>query len=165
MHFRRCLFNLTEVSFKDFGITNRKPFFNRLFFCTFVSITFHPSRCGKDICKKKQPTPQKKVNQLFMFFSLILILFVCYISIAVSICKIYREKTIEVGVYIDRHLYKNMEEVFPIDINHTFGSVCTSYHPPLQEHEGGIIYLLTVINVNTNVEGWFKFILIANQYH
>jgi len=44
----------------------------------------HYSRCGKDICKKKQPTPQK---------------------------KIYREKTIEVGVYIDRHLYKNMEEV------------------------------------------------------
>ena len=30
----------------------------------------------------------------------------------VSIYKIYREKTIEVGVYIDRHLYKNMEEVF-----------------------------------------------------
>jgi len=44
----------------------------------------HYSRCGKDICKKKQPTPQK---------------------------KIYGEKTIEVGVYIDRHLYKNMEEV------------------------------------------------------
>lgn len=42
------------------------------------------SRCGKDICKKKQPTPKK---------------------------KIYREKTIEVGIYIDRHLYKNMEEV------------------------------------------------------
>ena len=127
MHFRRCLFNLTEVSFKDFCFyhTNRKPFFNRLFFCKFVSITFHPFRCGKDICKKKQPTPQKKVNQLFMFFSLILILFVCYISIMVSICKIYREKTIEVGVYIDRHLYKNMEEVFPIDIHHTFGSV---YH-------------------------------------
>ena len=105
-----------------------------------------------------------------MFFILILILFVCYISNAVSICKIYSEKTIEVGVYIDRHLYKNMEEVFPIDIHHTFGSVyhiihlwkkmeevflidiyhtfgsvCTSYHPPLQEHEGGIIYLLTVV--------------------
>jgi len=44
----------------------------------------HYSRCGKDICKKKQPTPQK---------------------------KIYRDKTIEVGVYIDRHLYKNMEEM------------------------------------------------------
>ena len=29
--------------------------------------------------------------------------FVCY--------KIYDEKTIEVGVFIDRHLYKNMEEV------------------------------------------------------
>merc|ERR1711974_168335 len=43
----------------------------------------HYSRCGKDICKKKQPTPQK---------------------------KIHGEKTIEVGVYIDRHLYKNMEE-------------------------------------------------------
>ena len=29
----------------------------------------------------------------------------------ISICKIYEEKTIEVGVFIDRHLYKNMEEV------------------------------------------------------
>ena len=28
-----------------------------------------------------------------------------------SFCKIYEENTIEVGVYIDRHLYKNMEEV------------------------------------------------------
>ena len=27
------------------------------------------------------------------------------------ICKIYEEKTIEVGVFIDRHLYKLMEEV------------------------------------------------------
>ena len=63
-----------------------------------------------------------------MFFSLILILFVCYISIMVSICKIYREKTIEVGVYIDRHLYKNMEEVFPIDIHHTFGPVYRLIH-------------------------------------
>ena len=69
------------------------------------------------------------------------------------------------SVYHIIHLWKKMEEVFLIDIYHTFGSVCTSYHPPLQEHEGGIIYLLTVINVNTNVEGWFKFILIANQYH
>ena len=32
--------------------------------------------------------------------------------IVFSIGKIYGEKTIEVGVYIDRHLYKNMEEVF-----------------------------------------------------
>ena len=29
----------------------------------------------------------------------------------VFVSKIYEEKTIEVGVYIDRHLYKNMEEV------------------------------------------------------
>ena len=27
------------------------------------------------------------------------------------VSKIYKEKTIEVGVYIDRHLYKEMEEV------------------------------------------------------
>ena len=31
--------------------------------------------------------------------------------------KIYKEKTIEVGVYIDRHLYKNMEEVFVQEIS------------------------------------------------
>ena len=29
----------------------------------------------------------------------------------ISVCQIYEEKTIEVGVYIDHHLYKNMEEV------------------------------------------------------
>ena len=29
----------------------------------------------------------------------------------ISVFKIYEEKTIEVGIYIDRHLYKNMEEV------------------------------------------------------
>ena len=31
--------------------------------------------------------------------------------VMISVCKIYEEQTIEVGVYIDRHLYKNMEEV------------------------------------------------------
>ena len=32
-------------------------------------------------------------------------------AMMVFVSKIYEEKTIEVGVYIDRHLYKNMEEV------------------------------------------------------
>ena len=32
----------------------------------------------------------------------------------ISICKIYEENTIEVGVFIDRHLYKNMEEVLKV---------------------------------------------------
>ena len=40
-------------------------------------------------------------------FDIFFYLFVCFISF----CKIYKEKTIEVGVYIDRHLYKNMEQV------------------------------------------------------
>ena len=32
-----------------------------------------------------------------------------------NICfKIYKEQTIEVGVFVDRHLYKNMEEVLHI---------------------------------------------------
>ena len=35
-------------------------------------------------------------------------------------CKIYKEKTIEVGVYIDRHLYKNMEEVFVQEISTSY---------------------------------------------
>ena len=29
----------------------------------------------------------------------------------IFVFKIYKEKTIEVGVFVDRHLYKNMEEV------------------------------------------------------
>ena len=32
-------------------------------------------------------------------------------AMMIFVSKIYEEKTIEVGVYIDRHLYKNMEEV------------------------------------------------------
>ena len=31
-----------------------------------------------------------------------------------SIFKIYKEQTIEVGIYIDRHLYKLMEEVLEL---------------------------------------------------
>jgi len=42
------------------------------------------SRCGDDICRKMQPIPKQ---------------------------KIYKEKTIEVGIYIDLHLYKAMEKV------------------------------------------------------
>ena len=38
------------------------------------------------------------------------IFFYIFVSF-ISFCKIYKEKTIEVGVYIDRHLYKNMEQV------------------------------------------------------
>ena len=51
-------------------------------------------------CKQKQPVPEEKVRKFAPFFLSMIFL-----------CKIYEEKTIEVGVYIDRHLYKNMEEV------------------------------------------------------
>lgn len=53
-------------------------------------------------CKTKQRVPTEKV-QKFVFIA-------CFYNICV-VCQIYKEKTIEVGVYIDRHLYKNMEEV------------------------------------------------------
>ena len=63
--------------------------------------------CGKpDVkCKQKQPVPKEKVQQVFncLFEAALYCFFACY--------KIYDEKTIEVGVFIDRHLYKNMEEV------------------------------------------------------
>ena len=119
---QQVLFNFYRLEIKNFYPTTRKSTLlqhstkTSKSFCNLVGITFHASsRCGKDICKKKQPTPQKKVKKLFysslVFF--ILILF-CHTLIVVSICKIYREKTIEVGVYIDRHLYKNMEEVFHV---------------------------------------------------
>ena len=33
------------------------------------------------------------------------------LELMIFVFKIYKEKTIEVGVFVDRHLYKNMEEV------------------------------------------------------
>ena len=64
--------------------------------------TVNPFRCGDDICRKMQPIPKQKVRNFnfkpncdFKF-------------------KIYKEKTIEVGIYIDLHLYKAMEKVFSL---------------------------------------------------
>ena len=134
------IFDRLEMQIKDLGFypTTRKPLFVTFsinssspktskpfrnfvgitfhpYRCGKLFITFHPYRCGKDICKKKQPTPQKKVNKLFCSSVVFFIFYlVCYTLIVASICKIYREKTIEVGVYIDRHVYKNMEEVFNV---------------------------------------------------
>ena len=61
--------------------------------------TLNPFRCGDDICRKMQPIPKQKVRN-FNFEP------ICDFKY-----KIYKEKTIEVGIYIDRHVYKNMEEV------------------------------------------------------
>ena len=54
-------------------------------------------------------------------------------AMMVFVSKIYEEKTIEVGVYIDRHLYKNMEEV----VKYFFPAV---FH---REDEGGIVFKST----------------------
>ena len=46
-----------------------------------------------------------------------------YLRSNLFVYKIYDVKTIEVGVYIDRHLYKNMEEVLFLQVSNSLESV------------------------------------------
>ena len=64
--------------------------------------TVNPFRCGDDICRKMQPIPKQKVRNSY------------FKPIYDFKFKIYKEKTIEVGIYIDLHLYKAMEKVFSL---------------------------------------------------
>ena len=67
----------------------------------------------------------------------------------ISIYKIYEENTIEVGVYIDRHLYKRMEEVLKYYLSQIVVII-------LQGLEGagcqcGINFMLRIIYGNSSV--------------
>ena len=76
----------------------------------------------KRYLQKEAANTTEKSNRPVLYVTCIFLIFLENTPIVFFLCKIYREKTIEVGVYIDRHLYKNMEEVF-VQV------ICSSFYP------------------------------------
>ena len=118
---QQVLFNFYRLEIKNFYPTTRKSTLlqhstkTSKSFCNLVGITFHASsRCGKDICKKKQPTPQKKVKKLFYSSLVFLILILFYYTL----------------IFILFHLQDLQRE------DDRGGSVHRP--PPVQEHGGGL---------------------------
>ena len=116
---QQVLFNFYRLEIKNFYPTTRKSTLlqhstkTSKSFCNLVGITFHASsRCGKDICKKKQPTPQKKVKKLFYSSLVFLILiFLLYFDCGFHLQDLQRED---------------------------YRGGCVHRPPPVQEHGGGL---------------------------
>ena len=77
-----------------------------------ITIYYSSLKMWKRYLQKEAANTTEKSNRPVLYITCNCLLFLENTLIVFVLCKIYREKTIEVGVYIDRHLYKNMEEVF-----------------------------------------------------
>ena len=77
-----------------------------------ITINYSSPKMWKRYLQKEAANTTEKSNRPVLYITCNCLLFLENTLIVFVLCKIYRDKTIEVGVYIDRHLYKNMEEVF-----------------------------------------------------